>query len=41
MAGGKKLYKLIGPDGEEYLSEEKGRPGGTIIPQRYAFPSSP
>ena len=28
MAEGKKLYKLIGPDGEEYLSEEKGRLGG-------------
>ena len=24
----KKLYKLIGPDGKEYLSEEKGTLGG-------------
>ena len=28
MAEGKKLYKLIGPDGKEYLSEEKGQLGG-------------
>ena len=28
MAGEAKLYRLIGPDGKEYLSPEKGQYGG-------------